>query len=179
MTSCGGSTVLSGAADTILLLKREGDLVTVKCEKQKEAAEFEPFTLRLTPTGESCILTDADPQSASALSKLQSATLQCLADISTSEGCSTTQWMRSSTERGAMAERSFYTAKNALLAKGYAIAVRGSRRYAVSPEGMEVLQLQGYCKLAANAPRDHAAAAAAPLVRGSACSPAAVNGIPA
>jgi len=41
-----GSTVLPGAADTLISVLRDTDLVTVGCSKQKDWAEFEPIYLR-------------------------------------------------------------------------------------------------------------------------------------
>lgn len=41
-----GSSVLDGAFDTVILMDREGDISTVVCDKQKDAAEFEPFRLK-------------------------------------------------------------------------------------------------------------------------------------
>jgi hypothetical protein len=40
-----GSTAFAGAFDTVIEAKREGDTVAVRCQKQKDAEEFAPFTL--------------------------------------------------------------------------------------------------------------------------------------
>ncbi len=40
-----GSTALSGALDTIIEAKRDGDALILRCEKQKEAEEFEDIFL--------------------------------------------------------------------------------------------------------------------------------------
>jgi hypothetical protein len=57
-----GSGALEGAADTIFSLSKNGDTVTVKCEKQKEDAPFKSIKLRLNEvdTGDgiaSCVVT--------------------------------------------------------------------------------------------------------------------------
>lgn len=40
-----GSTVWRGALDTNIEIKRDGDVITVSCDKQKDAEEFRPFAL--------------------------------------------------------------------------------------------------------------------------------------
>jgi predicted transcriptional regulator len=42
-----GSTALGAAADTMILAKKVGDLVTLSCKKQKDDAPFEPMVFRL------------------------------------------------------------------------------------------------------------------------------------
>lgn len=51
-----GSTALDGAADTLIECKANGERVTLRCEKQKDAAEFEPVTLHRAPFAGSCVL---------------------------------------------------------------------------------------------------------------------------
>lgn len=51
-----GSTALEGAATTVVRVEKDGERVTVSCAKQKDAAEFDQFTLRLVPMGESAVL---------------------------------------------------------------------------------------------------------------------------
>lgn len=147
-----GSSVLDGSADTCVLLKKEGSSVTVSCTKQKDAAPFEPFTLELTPIADSCVLRSMDTNDLSqSLTKLQMNVLQCLADISLSDGCSTTVWQQSCTEDNKAKVRTFYNARKVLLARGYVTSLRGKKLYAVSPEGHALLQLQTRCNGTANA----------------------------
>ncbi len=42
-----GSTVLLGACDATIRLTKDGEHITVKCEKQKDAEEFQPIYMRL------------------------------------------------------------------------------------------------------------------------------------
>lgn len=51
-----GSTALEGAATTIMRATKDGQLVEVTNPKQKDGAEQPPFTLALTPVGDSAIL---------------------------------------------------------------------------------------------------------------------------
>ncbi len=44
-----GSTVINGAADTIIRVDKKGDTVTLHCEKNKDGPEFQPIRLRLEP----------------------------------------------------------------------------------------------------------------------------------
>ena len=52
-----GSAVLLGAPDTVLSLRWERAHLTLKCEKQKDAEEFAPIGLTLTPAAGSCVIT--------------------------------------------------------------------------------------------------------------------------
>lgn len=149
-----GSSVLDGAADTCILLKKDVRTVTVSCVKQKDAAPFESFGLELESAGESMVLRSYELQPGSEkLTSVQLDVLQCLADISTSEGCSTTKWCDSMMGGGKVKERTFYTCRKALLTKGYVNEVRGGKLFAVSPSGTELLQLQSNCNTTAIAPR--------------------------
>lgn len=51
-----GSTALEGAATTIIRATKADELITITCAKQKDAPEFEDFTLRLIQTDSSAIL---------------------------------------------------------------------------------------------------------------------------
>ena len=44
-----GSTALRGALDTLIALRRQDDLITVTCRKQKDALPFSDLQLKLTP----------------------------------------------------------------------------------------------------------------------------------
>ncbi len=53
-----GNTAFRGAADTMIALKRTGDIVEVSCAKQKDDAHFETFSLEkvVIPEVNSCVL---------------------------------------------------------------------------------------------------------------------------
>jgi len=55
-----GSSSLDGAADTVLQVSKDDDLVTIKNTKSKNSDEHEDITLRLSPLGKSAVLTTAD-----------------------------------------------------------------------------------------------------------------------
>lgn len=57
-----GSSVLRGAADTMIRASKQGSseeqkTILMKCSKQKDAVEFEDIELRLTSNGDKCIIT--------------------------------------------------------------------------------------------------------------------------
>jgi hypothetical protein len=120
-----GHSSLEGAADSILLTKKEGALVTVECRKQKDAAPFEPIRLHLEPVGDSCILrsqkadgTD-DPATASEISLLGTAW------ESFSETGATTAELR---EVSGLTKSSYYRARNSLLHKGFLVNEGSEKR---------------------------------------------------
>jgi hypothetical protein len=141
-----GSSVLDGAADTVIKLEREGRMVTVSCVKQKDAEEFAPFTLERVNVGQSCVLQDVNAEALDRqLPGYCHEALQALADISTSEGVSNLVWMRSVVQGTRISERTFYRSKKLLLERGYAMQVYGGRRFALTPAGQELLPTDRYC----------------------------------
>ena len=91
-----GSSVLSGAADTVIFAdKARGDGVELRCDKQKEAPRFEPITLRLQSFGASAVLVDgghADGQGGRMLNENDHTALAALS----SEGMGHAEWLRAS-----------------------------------------------------------------------------------
>jgi hypothetical protein len=55
-----GSTALEGAADTIIQVTKDDELVAVSCEKQKEDREFDDIPFKLVPVGDSVVIMPAD-----------------------------------------------------------------------------------------------------------------------
>jgi hypothetical protein len=51
-----GSSSLRGAVDIMHSLKPDGASLRLRCEKVKDAAEYQPWNLHLDPTAESCVL---------------------------------------------------------------------------------------------------------------------------
>ena len=51
-----GSIALEGAAETVLLSVKDGNIVTLKCQKQKNAAEPDDFQMYMQPIGDSIIM---------------------------------------------------------------------------------------------------------------------------
>ena len=61
-----GHSSLEGAADTVIAVTQDSDgVITLRCQKQKDAAEFAPLKFTLEPAGDSCVLVPFDqPRSA-------------------------------------------------------------------------------------------------------------------
>lgn len=55
-----GSSALLGAVDTAALVLRNGSGLTVKCTKQKDAAEFDDLRLRISPAGPGATIASHD-----------------------------------------------------------------------------------------------------------------------
>lgn len=55
-----GSISMEGAANTVVHVTKSEDILTLKCTKQKDAEEFEEFTLRMVPAGASVVLAVTD-----------------------------------------------------------------------------------------------------------------------
>jgi hypothetical protein len=62
-----GSSALDGAASTVIQVSKDDDQVTLKCLKQKDAAEFDDIRLRMVPTAQSVVLATAEGASPGAV----------------------------------------------------------------------------------------------------------------
>lgn len=122
-----GAGNLRGGVETVIALKRDGSMVTVSCEKQRDAAHFEPFTLEAISAVDSLVL--VTPQTPNRVSTLFPADprfklLQMLHDCSANgEGLSTSKWLKASK----LPESSFYALRKKLIALGY-VACAGTRK---------------------------------------------------
>jgi hypothetical protein len=135
-----GSSVLRGAADTMMLLKTEDERITLTCTKQKDLPHFDSVELRLVKVAESCVLLTADraPQlSPDELTEKQVEALRLLRTHFLDDGATATAWMKAS----GFPERTFYDARTALVRKGYVTAPTRPRggRYTLSRRGEEFL----------------------------------------
>jgi hypothetical protein len=143
-----GATALRAAVDTLLHLKKDEGAIVLTATKQRDIESGATLRLALTPFADSQIVTmPGDAASSDQLPEYCHEVLKVLADISTSEGVSTTTWMRSATQGTKLSERSFYRARKQLLAKSYAMQVYGGKRYAVAPEGQDLLSLPNNCQV--------------------------------
>jgi hypothetical protein len=55
-----GSSALDAGTDTVIWVTKEEEILTVRCGKQKNAADFDEFKLRMVPTGDSVVLIRTD-----------------------------------------------------------------------------------------------------------------------
>jgi hypothetical protein len=135
-----GSTALRGAADTMIQVKADDGVVSVICDKQKEAEPFPRLALRLQLVGESCVLstiTGAENR-AGELGKNDRAALEALSKGFLAEGASTTAWMEASELKTA----TFYRARTSLVNKGY--VDHDGKKYTVSELGRAALTINSH-----------------------------------
>ena len=137
-----GSSVLGGAADTIIALREKDGLLELACDKQKDASEFAPMLMQLQPVGESCVISlqkdvgvignVLTPNERQALTKLQDAFLD--------DGAAATAWM----EASGLATSSFYHARTSLVRRDFVEVVGKGRgaRYVLTPHGASLTSLQ-------------------------------------
>lgn len=139
-----GSTVLPAALDTEMTLTRDGDRVTIRCTKQKDAEPFPEFTLEFfavvgTSSG---VLKRVGPDDRR-LQPNQRQALQTLQSLSNGAAVGAREWK----DTVELPSSSFYHARNALLRGGY-VRKRGNR-YEVTETGR--LYVRGGSSNASNA----------------------------
>lgn len=126
-----GSSSIEGAADTMILVEAEGTNLTVKCEKAKDAEQFE--TIKLTRnvvtlrggTLTSCVLqSHAGRETPEELAGREQELLALMRDLFETSGASTTT-MRENTK---MPKPSFYRALKSLVKKGLLVQYGGTTR---------------------------------------------------
>ena len=107
-----GSSALRGAADTMMSLKPEGAGFKLTCEKQKEAAEFEPWRFHLEEKSQSCVI-----RLGGDLGRLSSQGQRVLEAVSASFG---TDWVSATKVLGAteVPKSSLYRSLNELVERG-------------------------------------------------------------
>jgi hypothetical protein len=119
-----GSNSLDGAMDTQLLVKRDGDTVTVSCFKQKNAEHFESLILRRELVQESVVLIPAGQSEAPGAvipGDFRHQALRSLHETALADGMTTSDWLKVT----GLKERTFFKARKFLVANGY---VTGGRK---------------------------------------------------
>lgn len=136
-----GSTAIPGAADTMVDVVKDGQLVTISCTKQKDFEKFLPYYLTLQHVQldggiTSCVLTGDMPSPATFLTESQRKALQAL-DCFGEDGALASEWQKAAT----IPESTFYAARSALDQRGFTAArTQGNtKRYCVSSSGKEML----------------------------------------
>ena len=133
-----GSSSNRGGMDIMFELKRDGRLVTVHCQKDKDRPHFPDFRMRLqeVPATGSCTLVDVDRCAApttDGMSERERSLLAVLHQSFADDSATATQWM----EASGLAKRTFYEVKGALWARGYLDRDKKGRgaRFSVSDVG--------------------------------------------
>lgn len=129
-----GSTALRGALDTEISIKRDDDLITLTCKKQKDAAEFEPITLiqRVVELGDgqSSVILESVELTGGTVSMNDKKVMDVLIDTFGAQGATTTQWLTVCKESG-ITERTFYRARKNLVERGLVVNDREGQRGAI------------------------------------------------
>jgi AAA domain/Bifunctional DNA primase/polymerase, N-terminal/Primase C terminal 1 (PriCT-1) len=130
-----GSTNLRASCDTVFALAKTDDLLTLTCEKQRDAEPFEPLRLRLVPVLEtdSCAIRLADDMTpittatVGPLTTTQAQALMVLQDIGGADGLTAGSWEAASPS---IRHASLFRAIKVLLKRGV-IRQNGQRYTAV------------------------------------------------
>lgn len=143
-----GSTVLRGAADTMVQIKNDDGVIVLSCEKQKDDFPFSKIQLQAMSVGESAVLTANYalqlPTAVASEKELQA--LRSLQELSPPSGLSATRWL----ELSELKERTFYASLKTLCDKELVKADREGRGalYRITPAGEDLLTAN--CKVTAN-----------------------------
>jgi hypothetical protein len=124
-----GSSAFPGAMDTIIEAKKQTTTITLKCLKQKDADEFEPFTLvrRVVELDEvddmgrpisSLIFEPTDTPATASPDKLTPNEQRCL-ELLPTIGATSPQWQNLADGQG-IVRSTFYHCRDALVLKGKA-----------------------------------------------------------
>lgn len=127
-----GSSVLDAAADTIIFCTRDEDRLTIKCTKQKDAAEFAPLALEAISVGPSLVLKPTGLTTGG----LKGQRLLCLRSLAESieKGWTSKAWQEAT---GIAARSSFFAAQEWLKANSYVNNVLG--RWVITDAGRMAL----------------------------------------
>jgi hypothetical protein len=139
-----GSSVLAGAVDTSILVKRQGDRMTLKCTKQRNASEFVPLSLNFTEKRGTRILTAATAQERMPASA--PALLHQLQLSDTGQGCTNTAWCEATIVSEGISRRTFQTSRKWLVENGYVQQIGDARGYALTEKGRQEVQVQPSAK---------------------------------
>jgi hypothetical protein len=138
-----GSSVLGGAADSIIAMRERDGLLEIACEKQKDAAEFDPFFVQLAEAAESRVVKVHDDRGpiAGMLTQVERQGLRSLHEGFLNDGATATAWMDAS----GMVKSSFYKARTSLVRKEFVEQKGEGRgaRYVLTPHGRALLLVHG------------------------------------
>lgn len=139
-----GSSALRAAADTLIVLGKDGDILTMRCEKQKNSAPFPDMYMRLRVVdlgqgGTSCVVEPSVPTAGLSgnLSGSRESALRALVHLFDEEGATFTKWQRASK----IAETTLRRVRGELEHAGY-IEKHGTgrgARYVATTKGLEAI----------------------------------------
>jgi hypothetical protein len=117
-----GSSALRAAMDTEIKVSMNGDEITVKVTKQKNAAPAEPMRFVLTEVAESVVLTPSWKSASDELRHSDAAVLRILTEIDTGGGVTKATWRDVATDEtvhGHVGRSAFYAAVKRLQDGGF------------------------------------------------------------
>lgn len=128
-----GSTVLRGAVDTVMKVVEQDGVITLTCEKQRDAVPFASIRFRLSPRGESCTVELAGSEILGELTPSALEALRALEIVAAADGVTGPTWL----EQCEQSERTFYRSIRQLQDDG-CVEKCGSR-YGVTAHGDALL----------------------------------------
>ncbi|MCH7489951.1 MAG: AAA family ATPase [Gemmatimonadetes bacterium] len=128
-----GSTVLRGAVDTVMKVVEEDGVITLTCEKQRDAVPFDPIRFRLSPRSQSCTIALAGPEIQGELTASALVALRALENVAGDNGISGPRWLKQCDQK----DRTFYRNIKRLQEAGH-VQPRGGR-YCITERGRALL----------------------------------------
>ena len=129
-----GHTSLKAAMDTVLRAKMADDVITVGCDKQREAAPFKSLHFELKEVGQSVVLVPTDVSGTNVgLTKNDQRVLEALHSIELDEGVPTSKWDQTT----GIPHGSFYRSQKQLVLNGY--VRKEKRRYFITDSGLQAI----------------------------------------
>jgi hypothetical protein len=112
-----GHSAMRGAADFMIEMRPEDDVVKLECSKMRNGPPFETLTLKLTPVPEGgrVFRLASDVLPSSVLSPTQTKVLTTLADVFSADGATKSEWQRACAD---VPDRSFHRAAKVLQERG-------------------------------------------------------------
>ena len=133
-----GHSSLEGAVDTAIEVRGDEGTFTLRCAKQKDAAEFEDVRLALSVIGDSCVIVPAGTELDSGITETGVRMLKALAETDLGEGLSPTRWNAVS----GVADRSAFRWQKKLVDFGLVGSTGDGKRklYTLTDQGRETLE---------------------------------------
>jgi hypothetical protein len=112
-----GHSAMRGAADFMIEMRPEDDVVKLECSKMRNGPPFETLTLKLTPVPEGgrVFRLASDVLPGMELSAIQAKALTTLRDVFSADGATKSEWQRTCAD---IPERSFHRAAKVLQERG-------------------------------------------------------------
>lgn len=127
-----GTTALRGAADTMIRVGSDGEIMSVVCDKQRDDAPFDKLSLRLKPFRESCVVRSVEGE-AEQLTKSALEALAALSSIALEDGATSTDW-----EKATEQKHSTYQRNRKILVVLDLVDQKGAK-YVITAEGAKTL----------------------------------------